>query len=201
MPKITSIKLRDEHTEIEYLETKQTQTVTSLLKDAMTPAPEFVANFAALASLANEICDGKLLGFKSFRVTQLWFKENKNGAAGCMMHVEVKLETNNRPLHFNTPPKYALAEGQEESDHCLEGHSVDLLKKLEQNALDFMHGVRAQKELNFDAPPEAATATEPPKKLRKNRKTCMDCSEPSTMVIEGDGYCEAHGKAKLTANR
>lgn len=105
MPKITSIKISQEHTEIEYLETKQTQTVTSLLKDAMTPTPEFVANFASLASLANEICDGKLLSFKSL----------------------------------------------------------------------------------------------PPKKLRKNRKTCMDCSAPSTMVIEGDGYCDEHGKAKLTA--
>ena len=200
MPKITSIKLRDDYTEIEYLETKQTQTVTSLLKDAMTPAPEFIANFKTLNSLANEICDGKLVGFKSYKVTQLWFKESKAGTIGCMMHVEVKLETNQRPLHFNTPMKYALPEERDASDFYLEGPSVDLLHKLEENALDFMNGVRAQGELNFEnAENETVTpkGDKQPKKLSKNRKTCMDCNERSTMVIEGAGYCDKHGKAKL----
>lgn len=198
MPKITSIKLRDDHTEIEFLETKQTQTVTSLLKDAMTPAPEFVANFAALKTLANEICDGHLINFKSYKVTQIWFKENQQGAAGCMLHIEIKLETNTRPLHFNTPVKYALSEEQEASEFYLEGTSIDLLKKLEQNALDFMHGVRAQAELNFsektEEPQETKNAESKP---RKNRKTCMDCNDPSAMVIDGQGYCKKHGKQHL----
>jgi len=44
--------------------------------------------------------------------------------------------------------------------------------------------------------PEPAADNGKPR-MRKNRKTCYDCNKASSMVIEGVGYCEEHGKERL----
>ncbi len=194
-------------TEIEFTDVHNTQIVTSSLVDPMTPAPEFSNAFARLKTLANEMTDGwfKSEAVKKFSVNKIGYKKSNNGAMGCYLHCTVEFEKSNRPLNLNTQVKYALLEGAEESDFCLSGRAVDLLNELQRLAKDFMNGVRAQAAL--DLVPDAPQLAAPEKKvlvsgttqrLRKNRKTCYDCNEPSEMVVDGVGYCVEHAKIKLT---
>ena len=195
---ITSIRMNKDETEIGFIEARETQTITSTLVDAMTPAPEFQNAFKRLQTLANEILNGLLKSeaLKKIKVTKVNFKKNEAGAVGCIISLSAEIETSNRPFHFNTPLKFALAEGQEESEFYLSGKSVDLLHELQKLAADFMNGVRAQQSLALEEKTESAP-NEKPSKLPKNRKTCYNCNKASSMVIEGVGYCKEHGKAKL----
>lgn len=227
---VTSIKMTKDVTEIGFTEVHETQTITSTLVDAMTPAPEFQNAFGRLKNLANEVLNGllKCEAMKKVKPTKINFKKSEAGALGCIISLSAEIETSNRPFHFNTPLKFALAEGQEESDFFLSGKGIDLLNELQKLAGDFMNGVRAQQELfkpdENQKIGEATTLTLPkerfagksidqainkPKpevkqtpigrRIRKDRKTCYDCNQPTTMVVEGTGYCEEHGNARLTA--
>lgn len=204
---INSIKMSKDETEIIFTEASGTQTLTTTIVDATTPAPEFVNAFGKLKTLANEVLNGLLKSeaFKKVKPIRIKFKENDKGAIGCIVTMSAEIETSQRPFHFNTPLKFCLAEGQEESEFFLSGKSADLLAELQQFAKDFMNGVRAQGDLFNATEPEAAPAAAPetavdngkPAKLRKNRKTCYDCNKASSMVIDGIGYCDEHGQAKL----
>lgn len=195
---ITSIKMTKEVTEISFVEIKGTQTVQSVMVDATTPAPEFVNAFQRLKTLGNEITNGwfKSDAIKKYRVNKVGFKKSETGALGCYLHCTVEFENSNRPLNLNTQVKYSMLEGEEEkeSDYRLSGKAIDLLHELQHLAGDFMNGVRAQQTLALESP---AASTEKEKPLRKGRKTCYDCNKASSMVVDGVGYCEEHGKAKL----
>ena len=211
---INSIKMKKEVTEITFTDTRNTQTITSVIVDATTPAPEFLNAFERLKTLANELTNGwfESDAVKNFRVNKVGFKTNEQDALGCYLHCTVEFENSNRPINLNTQVKYALADGAEESEFCLSGEAVDLLHLLQRLANDFMNGVRAQTELDLtqnvpnvpqlpagnktyvNMGSEAVTA---PKRLRKNRKTCYDCNKASSMVIDGVGYCDEHGQARL----
>lgn len=193
---ITAIKMTKESTEISFVEVHGTQIVKSVLVDAGKPAPEFENAFWRLKTLGNEITNGwfKSEAVKEYRVNKVGFKTNEAGALGCYLHCTVQFENSNRPLNLNTQVKYSLAEGAEESEFCLSGEAVDLLNELRRLAGDFMNGVRAQKTLALETP---AASTEKEKPLRKGRKTCYDCSKASSMVVDGIGYCDEHGKARL----
>lgn len=146
---ITSIRMNKDETEIGFTEAHGTQTITSMLIDAMPPAPEFQNAFERLKTLANEVLNGllKCEALKKIQTTKVNFKKNEAGAIGCIISLSAEIETSNRPFHFNTPLKFALAEGQEESEFYLSGKSVDLLHELQKLAGDFMNGVRAQADM------------------------------------------------------
>jgi len=151
---ITSIKMTKEITEISFVEVHETQTVSSVLVDAMTPAPEFVNAFMRLKPLGNEITNGwfKSDAVKKYRVNKVGFKKSEAGALGCYLHCTIEFENSNRPLTLSTQVKYSLIEGAEKSEFCLSGKAVDLLNELKQLASDFMNGVRAQQTLALDEP-------------------------------------------------
>jgi hypothetical protein len=146
---IQAIKMNKEVTEIVYVQAHGTQTVTSVLVDATTPAPEFVNAFQRLTTLGNEITNGwfKSEAVKKYRVNKIGFKKSEAGALGCYLQCTVEFENSNRPLNLNTQVKYSLVKGTEESEFCLSGKAVDLLNELKSLAQDFMNGVRAQKDL------------------------------------------------------
>jgi len=146
---ITSIRMNKDETEIGFTEAHGTQTITSMLIDAMPPAPEFQNAFERLKTLANEVLNGllKCEALKKIKATKVNFKKNEAGAIGCIVSLSAEIETSNRPFHFNTPLKFALAEGQEESEFYLSGKGVDLLHELQKLAGDFMNGVRAQADM------------------------------------------------------
>jgi len=209
--KINSIKINKDETEIVFTEANGTKTMTTTIVDAMTPAPEFTSAFGKLKTLANEVLNGLLRSeaFKKIKPVRVKFKENDKGAIGCIITMSAEIPTSQRPFHFNTPLKFCLSEGQEESEFFLSGKSADLLDELQKLAIDFMNGMRAQGDLfnaqESEAASAAAAETKPqpavdngkPAKLRKNRKTCYDCNKASSMVIDGVGYCDEHGQAKL----
>lgn len=196
---IQKIKITPDLVVINHKETNGTKSNEVQTKDSALPAPELQTAWSQLATLANEIIDQQLARFK-FKVTSITFKRDKLDNLGCMLHLEVALETSNRPWHSNTPIKYALPEGLPESPKYLSGEAVDLLNKLQDLAKKYINGVKAQKDAFEENTAEEAVHTQPPttkKRLRKNRKTCYDCNEASTMVIDGVGYCQTHGKTRL----
>lgn len=202
---IQKIKITSDLVVINHKETNGTKSNEIETKDSALPAPEFQAAWGQLSTLANEICDSKLAAFK-FKVTSITFKRDKLDNLGCMLHLEVQLQTSSRPWHSNTPVKYQLPEGLDESSKYLSGEAIDLLTKLQALAKAYINGVKAQKDMfTQDAPPKEITQGEEAQriiegkkpKLRKNRKTCFDCRRPSTMVIEGVGYCDEHGQTRL----
>lgn len=214
---ITKIKLNKELTEVFYVVAEGTATEERHRKDAKTPAPEFAASFASLKTMANEITEGwvNTTPVKSFRVNLIGFKKDQGGHEGCFLNITAEFKHSNRPISFNTMVKYSVPDGVEDEtklENYLSGKAVDLMNDLKTHAQDWMNGVRAQAVLDLvpnipDAPTlhagnktyddAGAEKVAAPKRLRKGRKTCYDCAKPSTMVVEGIGYCQEHGTAKL----
>src|SRR5574342_8401 len=213
---IQKIKISPDVVVINHKESNGSKSDDVETKDSATPAPEFQTAWNQLSTLANEICDGKLDIFK-FKVSSITFKRDKLDNLGCMLHIEVQLETSSRPWHSNTPVKYALPEGLDESPKYLSGEGLDLLNQLQDLAKKYINGVKAKQDMFVDTKPAATeqkfagrpiesviNAPKPEvkqtpigKRIRKDRKTCYDCSQPSSMVIDGIGYCEEHGQARM----
>lgn len=204
---IQKIKISPDMVVINHKESNGTKSNEVETRDSALPAPEFQAAWNKLATLANEIIDCKLAAFK-FKITSITFKRDKLDNLGCILHIEVQLETSSRPWHSNTPVKYQLPEGLDESPKYLSGEGIDLLNKLQDLAKKYINGVKAQQELEFESNNEPATEVatiQPPtdekkKRLPKNRKTCFDCNKPSKMIIENIGYCLEHGQVKMEQN-
>src|SRR5574342_15134 len=221
---IKKIKISPDVVVINPMESNGTKSDEVETKDSATPAPEFQSAWNQLSTLANEICDSKLDTFK-FKVSSVTFKRDKLDNLGCMLHLEVQLETSSRPWHSNTPVKYALPEGLDESPKYLSGEGIELLNQLQDLAKKYINGVKAQQDMFteanattensqedkmpkqkfagrsieniINAPKPEVKQTPIGKRIRKDRKTCYDCSQPSSMVVDGIGYCEEHGQARM----
>lgn len=170
---------------IEWLRIEGVRSEKIETRDASTATPEFLADWMQLPTLANEILESMLLNADiGFKVTSIMFKRDKADNLGCILHICAELETSSRPLNFNTPVKYELGEGREESPLYLSGQSADLLKRLQKHAVNIIERKPAQQELKLEMQDSLTPI-------------CEDCNLPAVQQIGEGHYCQQHAQAAL----
>lgn len=124
-----------------------TDSIEQTLTSYETPRPEFITAMQALTSWVIRICDLPIDYADGMTITGVSVSLGEYG--GCVVTALKKVVGANAPVVINTPhvPELATSESGPE----LPPEAVRLLNELDDEALKFWNGERAQKDL-FETP-------------------------------------------------